>query len=124
VKAKILVIEDEQSLNNAYEIILKAKGYRVRTAFDGDEALEVVKSFEPDLILLDLRMPNMNGIEFLKSYDLSQHPAVKVVIFSNLDMQSEIDEAFKLGAHRYILKARAAPNDLVRLVKEVLTSAA
>lgn len=119
--AKILVVEDEQTLNEAYEMILSKSGYEVEVAHDGEEALERAKKFEPDLILLDLRMPKLNGIGFLEKYDLPKlHPKVKVIVFSNLDTQSEIDEAYKLGAQRYILKAWASPKELLNIVEDTL----
>lgn len=119
-KAKILIVEDERSLNEAYEMVLSSEGYDTYSAFDGEQALEITKETEPELILLDLRMPKVGGIEFLKRYDASKHPHVKIIIFSNLDTQKEIDEAYKLGAQKYILKAWASPKELVRLVEEVL----
>lgn len=118
MKKTILIVEDEQALNNAYKMILEAEGYNVLSAFNGSEALEITKETEPDLILLDLRMPEVNGIDFLKEYDPKhKHPKVKIIIFSNLDMQSEIDEAYSLGADRYMLKAWASPKELAKLVK-------
>lgn len=117
----ILIIEDEKALNDAYRMILEAEGYKVTAAFDGDEALRLTRTLEPDLILLDLRMPKMNGLEFLKEYKPKEkHPKVKIIIFSNLDMQSEIDEGYKLGADRYMLKAWASPKELAKLVKATL----
>lgn len=120
MKAKILIVEDEPSLNEAYEMVLSSEGYETFSAYDGEQALEKAKEVEPDLILLDLRMPKVGGIEFLKRYDTAKHPKVKIIIFSNLDTKKEIDEAYKLGAHKYILKAWASPKELVRLVEEVL----
>ena len=118
----ILVIEDEEDLNDVYQLILKRAGYKVETALNGKEALDSLKSFEPDLILLDLRMPVMDGNEFLQKYDLSKHKGTKVIVFSNYDMQKEIDEAYKLGAHRYIVKALASPRELIKIVKDTLVS--
>src|SRR5438067_641928 len=102
MKKTILIVEDEQALNEAYRMILQAEGYNVLSAFDGQEALDLAANDEPDLILLDLRMPVMNGIEFLKKYKpAKEHSKIKIIIFSNLDMQKEIDEAYALGAERY-----------------------
>lgn len=120
-KATILVVEDEQSLSEAYQIILRKAGYTVQVAFDGREALEVANLEEPALILLDLRMPRMGGIEFLRHYNLHKdHPNVKVIIFSNYDMQKEIDEAYSLGAERYFMKALASPRELLQVVEHTL----
>lgn len=118
---KILIVEDEQVLNEAYQTVLQKSGYDVSVAYDGLEALELTKSIEPDLILLDLRMPRVGGIEFLKEYNLlGKHPDVKVIVFSNLDTQKEIDEAYNLGARKYMLKAWASPRELVKLVEDTL----
>ncbi|MBW3568612.1 response regulator [Candidatus Parcubacteria bacterium] len=118
---KILIVEDEKNLNEAYQITLKKEGFKVFAAYDGKEALEITKDVEPDLILLDLRMPKMGGIEFLKAYNLSRkHPDTKVIVFSNLDREKEVDEAYELGTHKYILKAWASPKELVKLVRDVL----
>lgn len=121
MKSKILIVEDEKALNEAYQLILTSKGYKVEVAHDGDQGLVKAEKFKPDLILLDLRMPKVNGIEFLKQYKKDQANAdVRVIIFSNLDAQKEIDEAYELGADRYILKAWASPNELVQLVRDTL----
>lgn len=118
---KVLIVEDEQALNEAYQTILEKEGFIVSVAYDGKEALEFTKDLEPDLILLDLRMPRVSGIEFLKEYQLTKkHPSVKVIVFSNLDTQSEIDEAYELGAHKYMLKAWASPKELVKLINDTL----
>lgn len=120
---KILIVEDEHALNEAYQTILQKEGYAVMAAYDGEEALQVVEEFEPDLILLDLRMPRMNGIDFLQRYEHSgHHKMAKVVVFSNLDTQKEIDDAYALGVQKYMLKAWASPKELARLVREMLTS--
>lgn len=120
-KQRILIVEDEVTLNEAYQLILEQQGYEVHVAFNGEEALQVTKNVEPDLILLDLRMPVMDGVEFLRAYDApNKHPKVKIVIFSNYDMQKEIDEAYQLGAARYILKAWASPKELMQVVENTL----
>lgn len=122
-KPTILIVEDEQSLNEAYQMILRKAGYTVQVAFDGQEALEVAALEEPALILLDLRMPRMDGIEFLRNYNLQQeHPNVKVIVFSNYDMQKEIDQAYSLGADRYFMKALASPQELLQVVENTLAA--
>ncbi len=121
MKQKILIVEDEKALNEAYEFLLKKQGYAVYVAHDGEEALRITDEVEPQLILLDLRMPRMSGIEFLKKYQLTKdHPDVKVLVFSNLDTEKEIDQAFELGAQKYILKAWASPQELLNIVEAML----
>jgi len=119
--ATILIIEDDHNLNEAYQMILRHQGHKILVALNGMDALKITKKIEPDLILLDLKMPQMNGIEFLEKYNLKEkHPKVKVVIFSNLDAQQEIDEAYNLGAEKYMLKAWASPKELIQLVDSLL----
>lgn len=118
-KMNILIVEDDEDLNKAYQMIIASAGHEVASAFDGRQALEAIKGgLQPDIIFLDLRMPVMDGIAFLKEYDVAAHAAT-VVVFSNYDAQDEVDEAFSLGAHRYILKARAAPKELLRIISDI-----
>lgn len=119
----ILIIEDEPTLASAYKTLLEQAGYQVSSAHNGQDALDQSSKFEPDLILLDLRMPIMNGVEFLNNYKLKEkHPKVKVIVFSNYDMQEEIDEAYRLGADRYVLKAWASPKEILQIVKNTLSA--
>ena len=117
---RVLIVEDEAFLNEAYTTILRKEGYIVDTAFNGKEAIECVKTNVPALILLDLRMPIMNGVEFLKQLPDSVKKVTKIVVFSNYDVQKEIDEAFSLGAVHYLLKAWASPKELARVVSKTL----
>jgi DNA-binding response OmpR family regulator len=119
--ANILIVEDDRDLNNAYCIILGNAGHKIISAFDGKQALNKSKTFEPDLILLDLLMPVMGGLEFLRHYNLqSKHSKVKVLIFTNMENSPEVSEAYKLGAHRCIIKSWTAPNNLARVISEAL----
>lgn len=121
-KPTILIVEDDQTLNDAYALILsKANRYEVRRAYDGKEALETIATHgDPDVILLDLRMPVLDGIGFLHQYHPKEHPDTTVVVFSNYDAHKDIDEAYSLGVERYVLKARAAPNDLLHLIDSII----
>lgn len=118
-KMNILIVEDDEDLNKAYNMIISSAGHEVASAFDGKAALEVIENgLRPDIIFLDLRMPVLDGIGFLKEYDVAANDAT-VVVFSNYDAQDEVDEAFSLGAHRYVLKARAAPKELLRIITDI-----
>ncbi len=117
----VLVVEDEKDLNEAYVAILKSQKIKVESSFNGKEALECLKKFKPDIILLDLRMPTMGGIEFLtKINKLKPKLKSKIIIFSNYDKQDEIKDAFDLGASKYMLKAWASPNELIKVIKETV----
>lgn len=119
--ATVLIVEDENMLNEAYQVVLKTAGYKVLTAFDGKEALEVLEKHDADVILLDLRMPVLDGVGFLEAYQLkSRKNPPKVVVFSNFDMQKEIDQAYELGADKYMLKAWASPKELLQLISNLL----
>jgi two-component system response regulator (stage 0 sporulation protein F) len=117
---QVLIVEDEQLLNEAYARVLSAANISLLRAYNGKEALEVLRNEKPDIILLDLRMPVMDGIEFLKKLQPKDNlPDTKIIVFSNYDDQHEIDEAFSLGAMHYMLKAWATPDELVKLIREV-----
>jgi two-component system response regulator (stage 0 sporulation protein F) len=117
---QVLIVEDEQLLNEAYARVLAAANIALLRAYNGQEALDILKTDKPDIILLDLRMPVMDGIEFLKRlHPREKLPDTKIIVFSNYDDQHEIDEAFSLGAMHYMLKAWATPDELVKLIREV-----
>ena len=117
----ILIVEDDSDLNAAYKTILENEKYTVQSVFNGQEALKALKKFEPNLILLDLLMPVMGGLEFLQNYELQRkHPKVKVLIFTNMENSPEVTEAYKLGAHRCIIKSWTAPQNLARVVSDAL----
>lgn len=117
---QVLIVEDEQLLNEAYARVLGTAGMRLLRAYDGQEALKLLETETPDIILLDLRMPVMDGIEFLENLKPRETmPDTKIVVFSNYDDQHEIDQAFSLGAMHYMLKAWATPDELVKLIREV-----
>lgn len=121
--ARILVVEDDHDLNNAYCIILRHEGHEVVEAYDGKEALEKLKDFEPDLVLLDLLMPVMGGLEFLEQWEApKKHKNVKILIFTNMENSPEVAEAYKLGANRVIVKSWTAPHNLARVISDTLSS--
>jgi two-component system response regulator (stage 0 sporulation protein F) len=119
--ARILVIEDYESLRGIYQTALSAAGHKVDLAGDGLDALEIVKDHEPDLILLDLLLPHMGGLEFLRTYDIAAHPDVKVVVFSNLISKNLLEETKALGVKYYLTKAKFSPEDMVEYVEKTLS---
>lgn len=122
-KTTILIVEDDPALNDAYKIILGSAGHDVSTVFNGQEALDLIAKADEDpvIIFLDLRMPVLDGVGFLRKFQPTKHPKTTVIVFSNYDAHDEVDEAFRLGAHRYILKARAAPKELIKIVNSIIS---
>lgn len=119
--ADILIVEDNDMLNKAYRMILEKNGHKVEASTNGEEALEAIKKFKPKVILLDLLMPKMGGIEFLRKYDaLEENKDVKVVVLTNLGKEESIKEAMDLGAYKYIIKAHSSPSDLANLVNHLI----
>jgi CheY-like chemotaxis protein len=117
----VLIVEDDNDLRDAYVMILQSEGIDTQSAENGQVALDKINTLgNPGVIFLDLRMPVMDGLEFLKQYDAPEHPDTVVIVFSNYDAKNEIDMAYELGAQRYVLKARAAPKELIRIVRTIL----
>ncbi|HSH17817.1 MAG TPA: response regulator [Candidatus Saccharimonadales bacterium] len=117
---KVLIIEDNETLNEAYKLILEKDGHDVTTAFNGEEGLERLKDLSPDLILLDMLMPKMDGLEFLRHFHPEKYPKTTIIILSNLNEDEQVEEARKLGAHRYILKANTSPRELALKVNHII----
>jgi CheY-like chemotaxis protein len=119
----VLVVEDEPTLNAAYIRILESGKMQAQASFNGEEALAKLEEMDPDIILLDLKMPKMSGLEFLATFGkMKPQRKAKVIIFSNYDKQTEIQEAFKLGAAKYLLKAWASPKELISVIEETVNA--
>jgi len=122
---KILVVEDQLALRDGYVAILKKAGYEVFEAADGMSAVLEAERVHPDVILLDLLMPYMDGLTFMRKYDVrSKHTDVSVVIFSNSSAPDKLQEAMELGAKRYLIKAIVSPKKLLKIVEEELAAKA
>jgi CheY-like chemotaxis protein len=118
---KILIVEDDLTIQAAYKLVLEAEGFDVLVANDGVAAMEQINSVEPDVILLDMLMPNMDGLQFLEAYDLKgKHPNVKVISFSNMSVPESKAKALELGVSRYLTKSSFTPKHMVEQIREVL----
>lgn len=123
--SKILVVEDESSLQKAMIDVLKINGYEAVGANDGEEGLNMAKSEKPDLILLDVIMPKMNGFDVLKALkaDAETKP-IPVIILTNLESSGDIERALSLGAMTYLVKTNYELDDVIKRVRDSLTKAA
>jgi CheY-like chemotaxis protein len=118
---KILIVEDEHMLREAYERILKFEGYTVYAAMDGSQALSYLKKYRPHLILLDVLMPVMDGYEFLRQARIKEkYPKVTVVALTNLSDQKNLEDLNKLGVTHHVLKSSYSPKELVAKVRTLL----
>lgn len=119
--AKILIIEDDPRLEQTYNFIFLQQGHTVIRASDGQAGLEKAEEENPDVILLDMMMPIMSGLEFMEKFDLkNKHPNTKVIAFSNLQDEAAMQRMIELGASRYEIKATFSPKQIQALVEELL----
>lgn len=118
---RILIIEDEQPLREAFTFLLQSQGFTVDFAENGKAGLVKLKAFQPDLILLDVLMPVMNGQEFLRRANLAKkYPHVRTLLLSNLSDPITFEDAHAHGVTDSILKADLSPDELVGVVKRLL----
>ncbi len=118
-KNKILVIEDEKTLMHLISSKLEKDGYQVIRAFDGEEGFKKIKSDKPDLVLLDIIMPKMNGYEVLEKIK-AEGLQVPVIIISNSGQPVEIEKTKEMGAVDYLIKTQFEPAEVLQKVKNYL----
>ena len=119
--AKILIIEDDPLMRRLYQKIFTFEKYEVESAEDGEEGLEKARKVKPTLILLDVMMPKMNGLQVLEK--LKADPDLKkipVVMLTNLAGQKDAETALAKGAVKYIVKSEYEPKQVADMVKGVL----
>lgn len=117
----ILLIEDDQFLSSLLRNRLKKDTFEVTLATSGTEALEILKTLRPALILLDIILPGRSGFEVLE--EIKADPQIKdvpVIIISNLGQETDMERMKSLGAVEYFVKARSSIDDIVAKAKEVL----
>jgi DNA-binding response OmpR family regulator len=122
-KKKILVIEDEATLQKALNDVLNQEGYDVSSALDGAKGLELAGEENPDLILLDIILPKMDGFEVLKKLKKDENTSnIPVIILTNLSDINDIQKALDLGATTYLVKADFHLEDVLKKIKETINS--
>lgn len=117
----LLLIEDDTFLAGMYVTKLTMENFQVDLANDGKAGLEKAKKIKPDLILLDVLLPKMNGFDVLKS--LKDDPATKdipVVLLTNLGQKTDVVKGLELGAVDYMIKAHFMPSEVVAKIKDIL----
>lgn len=122
--AKVLIVDDDPLLVRMYQTKFVNDGYQVETGSDGDQVVEKAKAFQPDVILLDVMMPHINGLDAIQL--LKQDPQTKpipVIMLTNVSSsEGDADRGLELGAIAYMVKSDYTPAEVVAKVKEILAA--
>ena len=119
---KILVVEDEQILAEMYKDKFEKEGFEIVLARDGKIGIEIMKKEKPALVLLDILLPNENGIEFLKKQAKDPEiSSIPVIVFSNFDDPETKKETLSLGAKEYLIKSNHNPKEIVEQIKKYIS---
>jgi two-component system response regulator (stage 0 sporulation protein F) len=119
--AKILIAEDDHDIRTAYVFAFSKAGYETLEAANGTQAMSIMLSEHPHVILLDMLMPGMSGLDFLRQAEIkTKHAGIKVVAFSNIDTPRVVEEAKSLGASDYLIKVDITPHQMVEIVNGMI----
>jgi len=120
-KKTILIVEDDKFLRELINRKLSGEGFDALEAVDGEEGIKKIKEGKPDLVLLDLILPGIDGFEVLAR--LREDPeisSIPVIILSNLGQREEVEKGLKLGAIDYLIKAHFTPGEIIEKIKNAL----
>ncbi len=119
--SKVLVIEDDKFLRELISQKLQKEGFLISQAIDGEEGFKKIKEENPDLILLDLILPSMDGFEVLEKIKQDGITSkIPVIILSNLGQKDDVEKGLKLGAVDYLIKAHFTPREIIEKIKNIL----
>jgi len=124
MEQKILIIEDDRFLRQLISKKIGQEGYDVVEAVDGEEGIKKVETEKPDLILLDLILPGVDGFEVLsrvKKNSNTKH--IPVIILSNLGQKEDVDRGLNLGAEDFLIKAHFTPTEIIIKIRNILIAA-
>lgn len=119
---RILLIEDDTFLADIYTTKLKEAGFSVELISDGEAVLPRIKEEKPDLVILDIVLPHLDGWEILEQIKRTDGiNDLKVVILSNLGQKNEVEKGLKLGAVKYLIKAHYTPSEIIEEIQKILS---
>jgi DNA-binding response OmpR family regulator len=119
---KILIIEDDQIVANIYRNKFSVEGFQVDVAHDGPSGVESIRSFRPDVVVLDLMLPKMTGVELMKKVRTeSEFQQLPIIVFSNTYLTNMVQEAWKAGATKCLSKANCSPKQLLDVIRGTLS---
>lgn len=117
----VLLVEDDTFLSNIYKTKFEMEGFKITTADNGEKGLAETKKRNPDIVLLDILLPKMDGFMVLE--EIKKDPAIKnipVILLTNLGQKDDVEKGLEMGASGYLIKAHFKPSEVVSKVKEVL----
>lgn len=114
---KVLIVEDEKALSHAMDLKLKSEGFTTTVATNGQEALELLKGQQFDVVLLDLMMPNVDGFQVLQQVQEMQNKPGAVFVLSNLSQHEDEERVLSLGAKKFFIKSDTSLSKIVEEVK-------
>ncbi len=118
---KILIIEDDTAMSGALSERLKAEGFEVSLALDGEAGLKLLETLRPDLVLLDLVLPRKTGFEILSELKKRKESAnIPILVLTNLESPFDIERALKFGVKGYLVKANYSLSEIVKKIEQVL----
>jgi CheY-like chemotaxis protein len=120
---KILLVEDEPNIIDLYSIVLKKAGYNFKIAVDGNQGLQEILNYQPDLVFLDIMLPGITGLDILRAVrqdPLYANVKTKIVILTNLADEDILKQIGELKADGYILKVNISPPDLIETIEALL----
>src|ERR1017187_8879253 len=118
---KILIIEDNQVVANVYRNKFAVEGYQTEVAFDGESGLKIMRTFQPDIMLLDLVLPPMSGVDFIKQVrSEAGFDKLPIIVFSNTYLTNMIQEAWKAGANKCLSKTNCTPKDVLEVARQTI----
>ncbi|MFH1781630.1 MAG: response regulator [Patescibacteria group bacterium] len=123
-KINILIVEDDRFLSELIATKLEKEGFGIELSPDAENALEKVKANVPDIILLDIMLPGMDGFEFLEKIKADKKSAqakVPVLILSNFGQESKVEKGLSLGADDYLVKANFTTAEIVDKIKKTMS---
>jgi len=119
--AKVLIVEDDALMGRMYEKIFSHENHEVEISINGEEGLKKAKEWKPDIVLLDIMMPIMNGFQVLESMKIDPTLSnIPIVMLTNLAGDQDIEEAKEKGAADYIVKSNYTPRQILDMVKKIL----
>jgi CheY-like chemotaxis protein len=117
----VLIIEDDPLVSRMYQTVFEFEGFSVEMARNGEEGIEKLKKSKPKMILLDVMMPKMSGIEVLQEIKSNpQTKSIPVVVLTNLSGDKDAEKALELGAVKFIVKSKNRPKQIVAQIREIL----